>query len=125
MAGGKWQVPWVEGQYIPAYVSRIDLPATTLRIWSVDYPIDWQDPKPFGASLKFGGFRRGRSAAHSIWFYAVDESDLGKSLPFTIFLTDLEDIMRKGALFSEPVFGVWKPVKRGQNYGIVLYEGNF
>ncbi len=72
--------------------------------------IEWRDADtPMQMTLTFVEFKRGRSAAHSIW-----KDEHGNE--FTMFLADLQDLLQTGA--TKTVTGKWVVTKRGQDFGI-------
>lgn len=80
--------------------------------YSVEEP-DWRENVPFDTTLRFKGFRRGRSAAYAEFL------NLTTGFLMVVFLTDLEDmipLMVRGAV-SDRFIGT----KRGMNYGVKLY----
>ena len=81
-----------------------------VRYQRVSQPVEpiWKDNHEFEATLTFRTFCRGRSAAYSIF------AD-GKGQEYSIFLTDLADIIPK--MVNGVVTGTFTYCKRGQNYG--------
>lgn len=65
----------------------------------------------FNATLRFAGFRRGRSAANAIF---VD----GEGHRYSMFLSALEDILKTDGMRDGFVRGCWSFCKRGSNYSI-------
>jgi hypothetical protein len=79
----------------------------------------WVERGLFEESLTFNGFTRGRSSAKfKLMSKRGDE--------YEMFLKDVSDMI--GEIVSstganhEYIFGVWKHVKRGSNYGIKLVK---
>lgn len=88
----------------------------------LDYPgahhgeVTWRSNEPFDAKLVFQCFKRGRSAARAIF---LD----GDGRRLVVFLADLEQILKSGALVKFGVIrGTWCYCKRGENYGVQLVE---
>ena len=81
--------------------------------WWAKTEVVWKENYIFEAKMRLEGFERGRSAAHAL---LLDES--GKK--YTLFLTDLEDILKREGL-SKGTFPnlKWTFCKRGANYGVV------
>lgn len=75
----------------------------------------WVDNKPFMASLYLGGFQRGRSAAYYMW-----ENINGAKFP--MFLSDMLDVVQNCTIKNGVVNSLWHCVKKGQNYGIQLFD---
>lgn len=73
--------------------------------------IDWRPNTEFVGVLKYEGFSRGRSAAY-FNFRTAD----GKSV--TVFLKEMDEMMPH--MNGGKVVGVFKFVKRGENYGCTL-----
>ncbi len=84
----------------------------------VTIPPIWIPNKPFQATMKIEGFSRGRSAAN---FDVEDEN--GRK--YTIFMKDLLYILENHTVSKGKIEGLtWCFCKRGQNYGIQVYEEN-
>lgn len=94
---------------------------------------DWSPADPFKlpeGGLSFRGMQRGRSAAYAVLtlagegrlkFTLEDEENLASSVRYSMFLTDLEDVLQNEGIVGgkwRPPCGVAIPVKRGQNFGI-------
>lgn len=75
---------------------------------------EWKPNCKFPATIRINDYSRGRSAAY---FNAVDVNTMNK---FTIFLTDMIEIIRTCKLDQGLVSGIWTFRKRGQNYGLQL-----
>lgn len=73
--------------------------------------IIWCDPYEFTDTLTFQGFVRGRSAAHALFTDSANQK-------YTMFLTDLDALIRSGCLKADQARAVWTFAKRGQNYGV-------
>ena len=85
----------------------------------------WQDERNVGfefrdvsnsfeASLRYVGYKRGRSAVYLMW---VDDST---GVKYPMFMKDLDAVLLAKQLTKGAVFGEWVIAKRGQNYGIRL-----
>jgi hypothetical protein len=57
---------------------------------------------------------RGRSAAYFNWKNTLT----GETMP--MFMSGMLDLAQRGVITQGLVFGTWKVVKRGSNYGIAL-----
>ena len=94
---------------------------------------DWSPADPFKlpeGGLSFRGMQRGRSAAYAVLtlagegrlkFTLEDEEGLASSVRYSMFLTDLDDVLQAEGVADGkwcPPCGVAIPVKRGQNFGI-------
>lgn len=76
------------------------------------YPPDWRDNKPFQATLRLDGTRRGRSAAYFMW-----HDTEGHTYP--MFISDLDALIQSGAVIAgNCIAGLWMVSKRGKNFGI-------
>jgi len=106
-----YQVPHYPDGSIPDYVRH----GATNGGWGNDpkLAITWRDPAPFDARLSFTCFSRGRSAAHALMF-----SETGAR--FTVFLTDLSEMIRDARWCGGLLAARFMPCKRGQNYGVRL-----
>jgi hypothetical protein len=78
--------------------------------------VTYKDNEPFEATLKIMSLERGRSAAR-FWFQDVNT---GTYYPF--FGQTLVDMITASDLLKGVVTGTWIAVKKGQNYGIELYN---
>lgn len=77
----------------------------------------WIDAEPFGATLIFAGFRRGRSAAYFMWRQVIPGT--AQVLEYPMFMTDMADLVEFDVIEYGVVRGTtWEACKRGQNYGI-------
>lgn len=83
-----------------------------------NYPVaveDWRDNYIFEDTLKYKTYYRGRSSVT-----AVFEDSNGNT--YGMFISDLDDLIIRRGLFGKKTFGKWTFVKKGQNYGIRMYE---
>lgn len=78
--------------------------------------LEWKPNEPFTATLSIVSLERGRSAAR-FWF---EHSETGVLYP--VFGQGLVEILAKSNVYAGEVSGTWIVVKKGQNYGIELYE---
>lgn len=85
--------------------------------WQNRDGFEWREVETFERSLTIDGSRRGRSAAYFIW-----KDVAGHEYP--MFLTDMAHLLGNASVEFGTVYdGMWKVVKRGQNYGIRLVDG--
>src|SRR5687768_9777589 len=106
MARKPWKVPFnKETGSIPSYANTH---------FGSEKIYTWKDPEPFPATLAFEGFSRGRSAANAVFTRGEAR--------FTVFLTDLHDMIMEGRIINGHIDDVFIPCKRGTNYGIKLYR---
>jgi hypothetical protein len=70
----------------------------------------------FGATLKFLGFQRGRSAAYALFENCTNFKKYG------MFLIDLEYIFHYCYFDEGFVWGFWTFQKRGSNFGVRLLK---
>ena len=84
-----------------------------------NYPTlpEWRDNFDFTATLTFTGFNRGRSAA-----YAEFKNYL-TGATFTMFLKDLDEVIKTCGIGNGKVEARWTFCKRGANYGLCLAQG--
>lgn len=83
--------------------------------WRNDQGIDWRPNDPFDAVIELTGMERGRSAAH----FTVKSGDRY----YTMFMIDLMDLLCKcGIVRGKTELLQWCFCKRGQHYGITLYD---
>ena len=90
-----------------------------------DPDCEWFDNLVFDASIYIERIRRGRSAAHFKVRIGggVETPEFLRDVSCTLFMTDLLDIiMREGIKAGGEVPGEFCFCKRGQNYGIQLYN---
>ena len=78
----------------------------------VGTPPEWREIEPFNAVMQFSSYHRGRSAAYFCWC-KVDDNTL-----WTMFLTDLSQLIETATLYMGKVTATWEVCKRGENYGI-------
>lgn len=74
---------------------------------------EWRDNYQFEATLTYRSYGRGRSSVTFYWNDADGHS-------YTMFLSDLDDILSKGKLDGNCVTGRWTFVKKGSSYGVKL-----
>ncbi len=77
--------------------------------------IEWRINTPFTATLALFDYNRGRSAAY---FLFADE----QKHTYPMFLTDMIKLISACTLSKGVVDGQWVACKRGQNFGLKLYE---
>lgn len=100
------------------YSGQLPFDKNGMPTYPEEYPghqVTWRDNIPFQATLTFDTYSRGRSAAH---FHFKDS----KGCSFPMFLTDFSDLIRAKVLDKGTVTGTWAGVKRGANYGLMLWE---
>lgn len=102
MSKSKFQVPYQPDGSVPHYPEP----------WKHG-ELTWKDPEPFEATLTLDGMSRGRSAANFDF-----TSETGAT--FTVFMTDLVDMIRDRRWVEGRITATFVPCKRGQNYGIRL-----
>ena len=73
----------------------------------------WKDNFEFDAHLAFVGMSRGRSAA-----YFHLRSAEGNT--YTMFMSDILDLLQRGRVIEGACYGRWTFVKKGSNYGVKL-----
>lgn len=79
-------------------------------------PPDMRPNQPFTADLHINGMHSGRSAKYVEW----TDPDGHR---FPMFITDLLDLMSSGTITDGNTGSrTWYVRKRGQNYGIALWE---
>lgn len=79
-------------------------------------PPEWRENTPFQAKLTLVSHNRGRSAAYFIW---KDEEEH----TFPMFMTDLGVLLSTSSVSQgETALERWNIKKRGQNYGVGLYN---
>lgn len=78
---------------------------------------EWRDvSKPFCLSIFCASMSRGRSAAYFIWRDA-------NGATYPMFMTDMLEVIQKARIFNGCIVDGWFTIrKRGQNYGLALYE---
>ena len=74
---------------------------------------DWRPNDPFEDTLTYVGFSRGRSAA----YFNFKRAD-GKSV--TVFLKEMDEMLPH--MVNGKVSGVFRFVKRGENYGCTMMQ---
>ena len=80
-----------------------------------DRGAQWRDADtPVELTLTFQEFQRGRSAANAIW------KDV-QGRQYSMFLIDLQALILTGVP-TKSVTGKWVFAKRGQDYGIKLFQ---
>jgi len=83
----------------------------------ITVPPDWRRNTPFEAVMELRSMSRGRSAANFTL-----RCDANKE--YTMFMTDLMDLLQKhGMVKGKTERLTWCFCKRGQNYGVMLYNG--
>lgn len=116
MAKKDWKYPRAADGSIPHYVSNYELR---------EGRYSWSDDKtPFRGSMRLTGYSRGRSA---VYFDVVNDKTGAK---YSIFMTDMMDILEKHSVIAGQIIHrggsdftlMWVPTKRGNNYGVKLYE---
>jgi hypothetical protein len=70
--------------------------------------------KPFFAHLKYVGYGRGRSSIVFEW------QDVISGAMYEMFVSDLDDLLRRPQAEGISIKGHWQVVKKGANYGIKL-----
>ena len=113
-----WSYPIAPDGSIPHYASH----------WEIErgvYTLS-DDMTPFKGAMRLEGYSRGRSAA----YFDVKNEMTGAT--YTIFMTDMMDILerhsvqqgriihRGGSYFNFTL--MWVPTKRGDSYGVKIYE---
>jgi len=81
-------------------------------------PPTWVENCEFEAVLEFQGFCRGRSAAYAEFL------DLSEGVKYTMFLKDLDELIKNRDISWGQVHSIFTFCKRGQNYGIKLVKEN-
>lgn len=76
-------------------------------------PPEWHDNFEFEGTLTFTGFHRGRSAAYAEFMDC-------KGATFTMFLKDLEEVIKCRGVACGKIQARWTFCKRGANYGLCL-----
>ena len=79
--------------------------------WQNSRDIEWVDNFKFRDNLRISAMRSGRSAKYTIW-----RDNRGHT--YTMFVSDLIEMMKKCTAQNGSVVGSWTFVKRGQNYGL-------
>lgn len=114
-----WQVPHLEDGSIPYYINdyvRDGVPHY-YKIQVGWVPITLSDNHtPFQATIQIEGYSRGRSAAN------FDVANVETGATYTIFMTDMLDIILSENIYKGLVVGMWRPVKRGANFGIAMVK---
>lgn len=84
----------------------------------VDDPekVDWRPNTPFEAEMEFLTSSRGRSSTTFVW------RDTATDVRYEMFVSSLDELLRKRDIVNSRTSGVWHIVKRGQNYGLELFE---
>jgi hypothetical protein len=83
--------------------------------WREDPGIDWRPNEPFEAVMELCDIHRGRSAAH----FVVKSNNRY----YTLFMIDLMDVLLQHGINKGKTPKLkWCFCKRGQNYGVQLYE---
>ena len=75
--------------------------------------VEFVENRIFDETLTYAGYGRGRSSAV---FYFTDSTGAA----YQMFMTDMDDLLKKCDLIDGNVNGTWTYCKRGQNYGIKL-----
>lgn len=101
-----YQVPYMPDGSIPDYPQ--EYPGTP-----AERRLTWKDPRSFDATLTLDEMARGRSAAHFLF-----KSEKGAR--FTVFMTDLMDMIRDPRWREGRIAARFVPCKRGMNYGVRL-----
>jgi hypothetical protein len=104
-SSGEYKIPFRQGSQLH-WVGRED------TYWGAD---EWRDNYAFTATLTFDGLTSGRSAKY---FTLKDE----EGHEFTMFSTDLLDLIQRGSINHGVVSERWTFIKRGQNYGIKMVD---
>lgn len=76
---------------------------------------EWRENEPFQARMTIHDMYSGRSAKGLYW-----KDQHGNEYP--MFVSDLVDLLKNADVLSGEANAVWIIAKRGQNYGIRLYE---
>ena len=115
-----WQVPYLDDGSIPNYVRYVK-DGTPYYFKS---QVGWvqitlsDNHTPFQATIQIEGYSRGRSAAN------FDVVNVETGATYTIFMTDMLDIILSENIYKGLVVGMWCPVKRGANFGIAMVKEN-
>jgi hypothetical protein len=98
-----YQIPFMADGSVPHYYAG----------YGVQNNVTWRDPTyTFDGVLEFQGYERGRSAAYFIF----KNKETGAK--YTMFLTDMEEILKHRIIAMGMIGGRWGFIKRGGNYGI-------
>jgi hypothetical protein len=98
-----YQIPFLPDGSVPHYYGG----------YGQQNGVEWKDPEfTFDGVLVFEGYSRGRSAA----YFNFRNRDTGAQ--YSMFLTDMEDILKHRIIALGMIGGRWGFVKRGGNYGI-------
>lgn len=76
----------------------------------------WRDNVVFEDTLTFETMSRGRSAADAIW------RSQATGVKFSMFLKDLDYLLKTSTIEHGVVSGIWTFCKRGRNYGVMLAQ---
>lgn len=77
---------------------------------------EWRENKPFKSTLRILGMNPGPYTKSVLW---ADHE--GNRYP--MFLIDLVDTLRIADVIDSAITAEWVVCRRGQNYGIRIYEG--
>lgn len=79
--------------------------------------VDWRANEPFHADLQLlDEMGTGRSAKYLWW------RDVATGLRYPMFVVDLVDLVRHGAIEYGQVLDDWAVRKRGTNYGLINWR---
>jgi hypothetical protein len=76
--------------------------------------VEWRPNDDFYAELELIDSSRGRSSV------VFNYRDVKTGIHYPLFVTSVEDILRRGTVKNGRVSGYWHVVKKGQNYGLHL-----
>jgi hypothetical protein len=83
-------------------------------MWYSEENVVWTPNTTFEDEFEFVRKYRGRSAL----YFEMKSQRNGKH--YTMFGTDVADILKRGIVEDGVIYGVWTFVKRGENYGVKL-----
>jgi hypothetical protein len=82
--------------------------------------VDWRDNHPFRAQLKLDGMTSGYSAKYLKWV------DINTGHRYSMFVADLIELLNERTVSKGLTMdSLWVVRKRGNNYGIVIYQPDF
>lgn len=104
---------------VKRYEGPGDIPTST-HVELVSYDgygdIEWRPNSEFYAELELIGSSRGRSSV--VFRYR----DVKTGIFYPLFVSSVEDILRRASVKNGRVTGLWRVAKKGQNYGLELME---
>lgn len=108
MAKKQWKVPLDEEGNLLHWARN---PSNAL-VYRTSDQVQWVEPFEFVAYLQIDRLQTGRSAKYVWW------TDLHTGKQYPMFITDVIKLVKAGCQAGGKRNGLWRTVKRGQNFGI-------